>query len=75
MGRLDLGLAGAYMRFRLHGGLGMSRRIQRRSANNKGLTKSEDTTARQLEHTTNEPIRIGLRIVANWFNPLSYEIR
>ena len=46
MGRLGLGLASARLRFRLRGGLGMSRWIQRRSANDRGLTKSEDTTAR-----------------------------
>ena len=44
-GVLGLGLVGARLRFRLRGGLGMSRWIQRRSANDKGLTKSEDTTA------------------------------
>jgi hypothetical protein len=75
MGRLDLGLAGARLRFRLRGGLGMSRWIQRRSANNEELTKSEDTTARQSELTTNEPIRVGLGIVANWLNPLLYRIQ
>ena len=45
-GRLCFGLAAARLRFGLRGGFGMSRWIQRRSANNKGLTKKGDTTAR-----------------------------
>jgi hypothetical protein len=45
-GRLCFGLVAARLRFGLRGGLGMSRWIQRRSANNKGLTRKRDTTAR-----------------------------
>jgi hypothetical protein len=42
VGRLCFGLAAARLRFGLRGGLGMSRWIQRRSAdNNKGLIKKE----------------------------------
>lgn len=48
VGRLCFGLAGARLRFGLREGLGMSRWIQRRSANNKGLTKKGDTTARYV---------------------------
>jgi hypothetical protein len=44
--RLCFGLVAARLRFGLRGGLGMSRWIQRRSANNKRLTKKGDTTAR-----------------------------
>lgn len=45
-GRLCFGLVTARLRFGLRGGLGMSRWIQRRSANKKGLTRKGDTTAR-----------------------------
>ena len=44
-GRLCFGLVAARLRFGLRGGLGMSRWIQRRSANNKGLTKKGDSRA------------------------------
>lgn len=43
-GRLGFGLVAARLRFGLRGGFGMSRWIQRRSANNKELTRKEDTT-------------------------------
>ncbi len=74
-GRLFFGLVAARLRFGLRGGLGMSRWIQRRSANNKGLTKKGDTTACKVKHTPDEPIRVGLGVVANWLNPLLHEIR
>lgn len=44
-GRLCFGLVAARLRFGLRGGLGTSRWIQRRSANNEGSTKKGDTTA------------------------------
>lgn len=50
-GRLGLGLVGARLRFRLRGGFGMSRWIQRRSADNKGLTRSRDCRALSNTYT------------------------
>ncbi len=45
VGRLGLGLVAARLRFGLRGGFGMSRWIQRRSANNNGLIKNRDNLA------------------------------
>lgn len=70
MGRLDLGFVDARLRFKLRGGFGMARWIQRRSAG-RGCHVSGHATTRWMRPTPNEPIGVCPGIIANGFNSLT----